>query len=285
MLYFENKNIDSYLNDNFDGYAEFRDSLETLNNDDIDFYYDFNSNEYIDSPNLPDKIIVQKYNKQLKLNANESMKSYHNEKMTDINLSTVSTPTNSFLNVVLYEYDERMINLGNSICSHKIFCRCNHNDIEKCQPQCSLEVENSGGQKLNARHFKYYRNNVKTNKILFYIDDYFNIFIPKIKTYLVFNYSKFPLFNMFISKDKLRIYHYSDKIIFNRDNIKDYELWINLDYLINKHESFKNNILIKLPENKINDSLNYAFDFMKNNNIDDFRVIDLRVKNQIILND
>ena len=47
----------------------------------------------------------------------------------------------------------------------------------------------------------------------------------------------------------------------------------------------KNNILIKLPENKINDSLHYAFDFIKNNNIDDFRVIDLRVKNQIILND
>ncbi len=47
----------------------------------------------------------------------------------------------------------------------------------------------------------------------------------------------------------------------------------------------KNNILIKLPENKINDSLDYAFDFMKNNNIDNFRVIDLRVKNQIILND
>tara|TARA_B100002052_G_scaffold214366_1_gene196316 strand:- start:245 stop:916 length:672 start_codon:yes stop_codon:yes gene_type:complete len=47
----------------------------------------------------------------------------------------------------------------------------------------------------------------------------------------------------------------------------------------------KNNTLIKLSENKINDSLDYAFDFMKNNNIDDFRVIDLRIKNQIILND
>ena len=47
----------------------------------------------------------------------------------------------------------------------------------------------------------------------------------------------------------------------------------------------KNNILIKLPEDKINDSLDYAFDFMKNNNIDDFSVIDLRIKNQIILND
>ena len=47
----------------------------------------------------------------------------------------------------------------------------------------------------------------------------------------------------------------------------------------------KNDILIKLPENKINDSLDYAFDFMKNNNIDDFNIIDLRIKNQIILND
>jgi len=47
----------------------------------------------------------------------------------------------------------------------------------------------------------------------------------------------------------------------------------------------KNNILIKLSENKIKDSLDYAFDFIKNKNIDDFRVIDLRVKNQIILND
>ena len=47
----------------------------------------------------------------------------------------------------------------------------------------------------------------------------------------------------------------------------------------------KNNILIKLSKNKINDSLDYAFDFIKNNNIDDFRVIDFRVKNQIILND
>ena len=47
----------------------------------------------------------------------------------------------------------------------------------------------------------------------------------------------------------------------------------------------KNDILIKLPENKINDSLDYAFDFMKNNNIYDFNIIDLRIKNQIILND
>ncbi len=47
----------------------------------------------------------------------------------------------------------------------------------------------------------------------------------------------------------------------------------------------KNNVLIKLPKDKIDESLFYAFDFIKNNNFDDSIAIDLRVKNQIILND
>ena len=47
----------------------------------------------------------------------------------------------------------------------------------------------------------------------------------------------------------------------------------------------KNNILIKLPKDKIKASLNHAFDFISNKNIGDFIEIDLRVNNQIILND
>ena len=47
----------------------------------------------------------------------------------------------------------------------------------------------------------------------------------------------------------------------------------------------KNNILIKLPKDEINDSLYYASEFILNNNIKDFITIDLRVNNQIILND
>ena len=47
----------------------------------------------------------------------------------------------------------------------------------------------------------------------------------------------------------------------------------------------KNNIIIKLPRNYINESLQLAFDFLHNNNFKDIEIIDARIRNQIILND
>ena len=48
---------------------------------------------------------------------------------------------------------------------------------------------------------------------------------------------------------------------------------------------FNNNIIIRLPKNNINNALDLAFEFMHNQNLEDIKIIDLRVKNQIILND
>ena len=137
---------------------------------------------------------------------------------------------------------------------------------------------------------------VQLNKIIFSID------IKSTKLLAKLNKDGKTLF--LGSNGKLSKYNFSKKslpFIFGNPDIDDF---LNLKKKIDEskfsYEQFenfyffpsgrwdlelKNNILIKLPENKINDSLDYAFDFMKNNNIDDFRVIDLRVKNQIILND
>ena len=46
-----------------------------------------------------------------------------------------------------------------------------------------------------------------------------------------------------------------------------------------------NNIILKLPEENIKDSLDSAYEFLKEKNFDDNKIIDLRVKNQIIVND
>ena len=46
-----------------------------------------------------------------------------------------------------------------------------------------------------------------------------------------------------------------------------------------------NNILIKLSEDNLKESLNNAFKFMNNINLENTKVIDSRIKNQIILND
>ena len=47
----------------------------------------------------------------------------------------------------------------------------------------------------------------------------------------------------------------------------------------------KNNIVLKLPKDATKISLDYSFNFLKNNNFKNNKVIDARVKNQIILND
>ena len=46
----------------------------------------------------------------------------------------------------------------------------------------------------------------------------------------------------------------------------------------------KNNTLIKLSVNNVKESLDNAFEFMKNNNFSNPKIIDARIENQIILN-
>ena len=46
----------------------------------------------------------------------------------------------------------------------------------------------------------------------------------------------------------------------------------------------KNNILIKLPKDNVKETLNDAFKFMKEINFGNIRIIDARIKNQIIIN-
>ncbi len=47
----------------------------------------------------------------------------------------------------------------------------------------------------------------------------------------------------------------------------------------------KNNIVLKLSKNHTKLSLNQAFEFLNDNNFNDIKIIDARIKNQIILND
>ena len=46
----------------------------------------------------------------------------------------------------------------------------------------------------------------------------------------------------------------------------------------------KNNITIKLSKDYVKESLELAFEFLHNNDFKDIKIIDARIKNQIILN-
>ena len=47
----------------------------------------------------------------------------------------------------------------------------------------------------------------------------------------------------------------------------------------------KNNIVLKLPREKLSDSLDDAFEFINNESFNNTKVLDLRIKNRLILND
>ncbi len=47
----------------------------------------------------------------------------------------------------------------------------------------------------------------------------------------------------------------------------------------------KNNIILKLPNNNIIEALDYAFEFLNNEKFENIKIIDARIKNQIILNE
>ena len=72
-----------------------------------------------------------------------------------------------------------------------------------------------------------------------------------------------------------------DKSKFSYDEIR------NLYFFSSKRWDLelKNNVIIKLSNNYLIDSLDLAFQFLHNNDLEGIKIIDARVKNQIIVND
>ena len=89
--------------------------------------------------------------------------------------------------------------------------------------------------------------------------------------------------------------------IFGKPNIKEFLKFIEIlnqsqfkydlikNFYFYKSERWdlklKNNILIKLPKNNVEESLNVVFEFLNVPELNDIKIFDARVKNQIILND
>ncbi len=85
-------------------------------------------------------------------------------------------------------------------------------------------------------------------------------------------------------KPKIKEFLYFKKIIdeskFSYNEIKNFYFFSSKRWDL----ELKNNIIIKLSSSYPKDSLQLAFEFLQNSNLTDIKIIDARVKNQIILN-
>ena len=84
------------------------------------------------------------------------------------------------------------------------------------------------------------------------------------------NIKEFLKFKQIIDKSKFN-YKQIDNLYFFPSNRWDIKL--------------KENILLKLPHNLTFEKLDYLYEFLKNNNLKNFSIVDYRIKDQIILNE
>tara|TARA_X000000368_G_C22895292_1_gene651583 strand:- start:241 stop:912 length:672 start_codon:yes stop_codon:yes gene_type:complete len=151
---------------------------------------------------------------------------------------------------------ENQINSNSLVEKYNIFKRYPDSlniNIEKTK---FLAKINKGGQILFiGSNGKLSKNNFSDNKLPFIFGK------PEIQEFLNFKRT--------IDESKF-LYHDIKSLYFFPSKRWDLEL--------------NNNILIKLSENNVEESLNIVFDFLNDQNFKDIKTIDMRIKDQIILN-
>lgn len=213
-------NLDSFMEHSFPEFNTFKQEiqLQPLEDSLITYVYDLNKGEYITNFTLPNKKIIVKQNFKCVLMKNK----------TDIAKLQCGTPCTHFTRSlknsdVSYTFRNYMssnncimemiqIPTIKKMCNCTTACSCNSNQDSRNYQSIIMQMFD--------RSLLYHHKETKDLEI--WIDDYLNIYIPSLKTYLVFNYSKFPLYSFFINIDKLNLYHNYIKdgirsLMFNED--------------------------------------------------------------------
>ena len=193
-------NLDDFTEYAFPKFNKFRKSIQKqpLEDNVIDYVYDINKNEYVSNFELPNKkIVIKQHFNLVKVGITK-----------DVFLTNTGQPIsgcNSRLQPLTtsFKYKTKINDKGTlELNDYKIRKLCN------CLGRCSCYIGDVWHDAISSslQNFKGYEPNEKIH-LEFYIDDYFNIYIPKMKTYLVFNYSKFPLCAFYTNMDKMNIVH------------------------------------------------------------------------------
>ena len=219
-----NTNLDDFMEHSFTDFNAFRTELESnpLEDSIIDYVYDINKNDYLDAISLPDKHIVAK---QLF----SGVLIEHEFKLQN---GTSATYLRSKEDTLSFKNRTYISNkTGGSIESNTHFKKPCRKKDKNGFAETVLNDSNINSKK-------------ETTQLEIWIDDYLNIYIPKLKTYLVCNYSKFPLYSFFINQDKLNLYHnYKDPngqrpLIFNSTCPEDLDDYTVLKTFVESYPSY-----------------------------------------------
>ena len=183
-------NLDDFMAQAFTDFNAFRTKVysKKLEDTEITWVYDVNKNEYVEGFHLPDKHIVKDNHFVTQLIGSHvvNMRGGGSVKIKPYNSQNKKSLKQSYFNKDKSNYSimESQDPQWKTQCGCLQYCGCNK------QADC------------NSHH-----SILETSNQTIWVDDYFNIYLPSIKTYLVFNYTKFPLYSFFINMNKLGLYH------------------------------------------------------------------------------
>jgi len=165
----------------------------------------------------------------------------------------------NLINIFLIDKSEisKKINLNNLVEKYEIFKRYPSSlDIKIQKTKFLAKINDNGKIFLVGSNGKFSENNFHNNQLPFIFGN------PKIQDFLDFKKN--------IEQSK-----------FSYDEIKNLYFFPSRRWDL----ELKNNITIKLSKDYVKESLLLAFEFLHNNDFRDIKIIDVRIKNQIILND
>jgi hypothetical protein len=204
-------NLDVFMEHSFQKFGDFKDNLKTLDDDKIKFVFDMNKNDYVNFT-LPNKNIIS---------IKKFVCQYYSGFINNV------PPIVSFLTPRFYNRD------GNR---QNIFTYKNHNfnvsfqcHSHGCRNHNSYTTSGIGFLRVNDDGCLF---NTSTSSTLLeiWIDDYMNIYIPFIQTYLITNYSKYPLYGFYMNIDKLNLFNNNidndiEILSFNENNPNDNKIY------------------------------------------------------------
>ncbi len=188
-------NLDDFMGQAFTDFNDFRTKVysKKLEDTEITWVYDVNKNEYVEGFHLPDKHIVKDNHFVTQLIGSNIVNS-QNHKVTDPDKQgNKKSLKQSYFNKENTDYS--IMETGNP----KLTKTCGGRN-SGCRNNCACTDFQQTG--ISSHH-----SILETSNQSIWVDDYFNLYLPSIKTYLVFNYTKFPLYSFFINMNKLGLYH------------------------------------------------------------------------------
>lgn len=231
-------NLDDFMELSFPDFQQFRNTIKSndLQDTDISFVYDINKDEYLTNFQLPDKkIIVKQKFKCVLMGIKEvehkntqgcgyiQLANYYKQQYKKINSSFKHRINNNSEEIIGGKtIKNNLKTITNNNTNQQVY----KNISSGCLQDIMITLDNL------FQNWDVYESK-ETQMLEMWIDDYFNIYIPSLKTYLVYNYSKFPLYTFYTNLDKLNLYHNHigedgmRHLIFNEDfgsDLSDYNI-------------------------------------------------------------